>query len=232
MRLERLGVALVEPRFGLNIGYVARTMKNFGVSRLFIVGKEDIPRSAFRFASHGADVLDGTRYLNFDQLRRHCDLLVGTTAIAGRKGRNPARKTVSLEEFTSIAIDPASTVILLGRDTTGLTVDELQACDLVLHLHTGTTYPTLNISHALAIVLYGLASAQPRESHQIGRVYSDRLLEYFSKALILGKYPVHKRKLAVRTLEQAVARSGIRQEEIVTLIGAIRKLNLALERKF
>jgi len=231
MRLQRLSVAIVEPRFGLNVGYVARTMKNFGVCQLFIVGRAGIPHSALRFASHGGDVLESAQSMSLEELRRHFDLLVGTTAISGGKGRNPARKTISLEEMSSLGIDPSRTVLVLGRDTTGLTTSELEACDLVVHLRTGTSYPTLNISHALAIILYGLRSAQPRKAHRIERVYSDRVSEYFSKALELGNYPEHKRKQAVRTLGQAVIRSGVKQEEVVTLIGAFRKLDLALQRR-
>jgi tRNA/rRNA methyltransferase len=231
MRLEHLSVAMVEPRFGLNVGYVARVMKNFGVSRLFIVGNGDVPRSAYRFASHGADVVRGVRHMSLYELREQFDFLVGTTAIASGRGRNPARKTVSLEEVTSLGFDSARTVIVLGRDTTGLTADELRTCDLVLRLQTGTSYSTLNISHALAIILYALGSTEPREVRRVSRAYSDKLLEYFSTALSLGMYPERKRKLAVRTLGQAVIRSGIRQEEIITLIGAFRKLDLALGKR-
>ena len=232
MKLERLSVAMVEPRFGLNVGYVARTMKNFGVGRLFIIGREGMPPSAYRFASHGADVIRNAQVLSLDELRQRFDVVVGTTAIVGGNGRNPARKTISLNGLTSVGMDPASTVIVLGRDTTGLTASELRACDLVLHLGTGTSYPTLNISHALAILLYGLRSAKPKRIHRVSRLYSDRLLEYFSMALSLGKYPAYKRRLAVRTLGQAVIRSGLTQEEVVMLIGAFRKLDLALERRF
>jgi len=232
MRLEHLAVAMVEPRFGLNVGYVARTMKNFGAGRLFILGDREIPRSAYRFASHGVDVIQGARRTSLHELREQFDLLVGTTAIAGGRGRIPARKTVPLEEVVSLGFDPASTAIVLGRDTTGLTAEELQVCDIVLRLQTGTSYPTLNISHALAIILYALSSTQRKRVRSVDRADSDRLLEYFSTALRLGTYPERKRKLAVRTLGQAVIRSGIRHEEIITLIGAFRKLNLALEKQF
>jgi tRNA/rRNA methyltransferase len=223
---------MVEPRFGLNVGYVARTMKNFGVNRLFIVGEGDVPRSAIRFASHGVDVVRNARHTNMQELRERFDLLVGTTAIIGGKGRNPARKVMSLDDLIALRMDSSNTVIVLGRDTTGLTTSELRACDIVLHLRTGTSYPTLNISHALAIILYELASTEPREARSVDRVYTDTLLKYFSMMLGRAKYPEHKRNMAVRTFGQAVVRSRIDQKEIVTLMGAFRKANLALERRF
>jgi len=232
MRLEHLGVAMVEPRFGLNIGYVARTMKNFGVSRLFIVGRDDVPRSAFRFSSHGADVVRGAEYVSLSELRERFDLLVGTTAITGESGRNPVRKTVTLDWMASLGVDPARVVVVLGRDTTGLTTAELGACDMVLHVPTGTSYPTLNISHALAIILYRLDSEEPKGLHRVSRVYMDELLENFSKMLRLGRYPEHKRLMAVKIFNQAVIKSNAEQEEILTLMGVFRKVNLALERRF
>jgi TrmH family RNA methyltransferase len=232
MRLEHLGVAMVEPRFGLNIGYVARTMKNFGAGRLFIVGRSDVPRSAFRFASHGVDVVRSAEYVSLRALREQFDLLVGTTAITGKSGRNPVRKTVTLDRMASLGVDPARVAIVLGRDTTGLTADELSACDMVLHVPTGTSYPTLNVSHALAIILYRLGSEEPKGLRRVGRVYMDELLENFSQMLSLGRYPEHKRRLAVKIFSQAVVKSNAERDEISTLIGVFRKVNLALERRF
>jgi len=232
MRLEHLGVAMVEPRFGLNIGYVARTMKNFGVGRLFIVGRSDVPRSAFRFASHGIDVVRSAEYVSLSELRERFDLLVGTTAITGESCRNPVRKTVTLDRMASLGVDPAQVAIVLGRDTTGLTFDELGACDMVLHVPTGTSYPTLNISHALAIILYRLGSEEPKGLHRVSRVYMDELLGNFSKMLSLGRYPEHKKRMAVKIFGQAVVKSNVEQDEVLTLIGVFRKVNLALERRF
>jgi tRNA C32,U32 (ribose-2'-O)-methylase TrmJ len=60
----------------------------------------------------------------------------------------------------------------------------------------------------------------------------DELLENFSKMLRQGRYPEHKRVLAVKIFSQAVIKSNVEQEEILTLIGVFRKVNLALERRF
>ena len=232
MRLDQLGVAMVEPRFGLNVGYVARTMKNFGVGRLFIVGRSNVPRSALRFASHGADVVKCAEYLSLSRLRELFDLIVGTTAITGASGRNPARKVITLDQMASMGVDPARVVLVMGRDTTGLTTSELNSCDMVLHVPTGTSYPTLNISHALAIILYRLSSEEPQGLHQIDRVYTDGLSGNFSKMLRLGRYPEHKRPMALKIFSQMVVKSNVEPEEMMTLIGVFRKVNLALEKRF
>jgi len=230
--IARLSVAMIEPRFGLNVGYVARTMKNFGVNRLLIVGRDALPRSAFRFASHGVDLIQSARHINMKELREQFSLIVGTTAIAGRKGRNPIRKTISPADLAALSMDWSDVVIVLGRDTTGLTAAELGVCDLIVHIDTGTAYPTLNISHALAVILYELSHAEQENVRPVGRQYSDGLLKYFSMMLSLGKYPDHKKKMAIKILGQAVIRSRISQAETVTLMGAFRKVNLALQDRF
>lgn len=222
---------MVEPVFGLNVGYVARTMKNFGLAHLYVVGRKSVPRSAKRFASHGGDIVKGASYVSLLELRKRFPLLIGTTAVVGGKSRNPARKTISVPNLARLGFDPSDAVIVLGRDTTGLTAEELEECDVVVHIRTGTTYPTLNISHALAIILYELSSAEPGVVRRTDRMYSDGLLKYFAKMLSLGGYPERKRKIAVRILGQAVTRSGISEEETIALMGAFRKVNLALEKR-
>jgi TrmH family RNA methyltransferase len=232
MHLDSLSVAMVEPRFGLNIGYVARVMKNFGVGRLLIVGRRDVPRSAFRFASHGVDVVREVEYLSMDDLRRRFDVVVGTTALRGRGSRNPVRKTVSLARIRQLGVDTARTVIVLGRDTTGMTVSELNTCDIIIHVPTGTNYPTLNISHALAIVLYELSSIDKETIHRVNRVYLDESIGYFSKMLSLSHYPEHKKKMAIKILGKMMAQSKAEQKEVVALMGVFRKASLALQRGF
>ena len=44
--------------------------------------------------------------------------------------------------------------IVLGRDDTGLAKEELRECDALVFIGTNEAYPVLNISHALAIMLY------------------------------------------------------------------------------
>jgi tRNA/rRNA methyltransferase len=232
MNLAQLGVAMVEPQFGLNVGYVARAMKNFGVCNLVIVGRKSVPRSALRFASHGADVVRNARYVGLNDLRGMFDVVMGTTAIAAKGGRNPVRKTVTPERLASLSFDPAHTVILLGRDTTGLTAEELDACDIVVSIPTGTAYSTLNISHALAILLYSLNLSHLDATAPVKRIYLDRVMAQYSKMLGLCGYPGHKRHLATKIMQKAMIQSRVQQEEIVTMMGVFRKANLALERRF
>ena len=59
----RLKVIVVEPRYQVNLGYIARVSKNFGVQRLFFV-KPRTPlagKRAVMFAKHGRELLESAK---------------------------------------------------------------------------------------------------------------------------------------------------------------------------
>lgn len=170
-------VALVEPEFPLNVGYVARSMANFGLKELYIVaprGKQvsfDLTEATV-FSSHGKEVVAGAKFLDdMDSLRKRFAILVGTTAIRGSRKSNITRKTLGLHGAVPIVARAAlshqsrevgkSTRGLLcfvfGRDTTGLKNEELKKCDYAVTISTQTMYNTLNISHAAAILFYAFS---------------------------------------------------------------------------
>ena len=47
--------------------------------------------------------------------------------------------------------------MLFGREGTGLTQEEIAKCDLLVSIPADKRYPILNLSHALAIILYRLS---------------------------------------------------------------------------
>jgi TrmH family RNA methyltransferase len=123
--LLRLSVALVEPKYEVNLGHVARVMANFGFHDLLLVKPEVDLGKARMFASHAVSVLDDAEICSFDDLRRF-DYLVGTTAIFDVSPSNVLRSTVPpsfmAEELSRFS---GSVCLVFGRDTTGLTNEEL-----------------------------------------------------------------------------------------------------------
>ncbi|MGA2876485.1 MAG: hypothetical protein ABSE82_13220, partial [Nitrososphaerales archaeon] len=77
-------LAVVEPEFGLNLGYVARTMANFGLQKLIVVSPKRLDRKrldeAKLFASHGKKLIDEIKFVpSMARLREKFPLLIGTT---------------------------------------------------------------------------------------------------------------------------------------------------------
>ena len=68
---------------------------------------------------------------------------------------------VQLSEIIKEAEREKDFCIVLGRETFGSNNKELQMCDLIVVIDTKTEYRTMNISHALAILLYEISKSLP-----------------------------------------------------------------------
>jgi tRNA/rRNA methyltransferase len=161
----RLKLIIVEPKYQINLGYIARVSKNFGISRLFIVS----PRAklkgnkAIMFSKHASDLLKNAKiYHNFDESIKDCDMVVGTTGV-WRKAKATFNRIFLLDDaisrITKVSRRNAVVGLVIGRDDIGLTPEELEKCDMVAYIGTNEQYPVLNMSHALAIMLYVLTKS-------------------------------------------------------------------------
>src|SRR5215475_1205620 len=90
-----ISVALVEPHHPINVGYVARIMKNFGYSQLYFVDPNFDQKEASRFSMHGRDVLESAKITDLRELKSSFYCLVGTTALLGSSRLNIARDTIN-----------------------------------------------------------------------------------------------------------------------------------------
>ena len=173
--LRNLSITLVEPEYPVNVGYVARLAKNFGVRRIFFVNPKVDLSAASIYAAHGADVLDRAETIGFRDLRRIHDLLVATTAIRARRKGNLVRKVMRPERAASYLRSAKSSSLVLGREATGLRNDEIRFCDVVTSVDTGTEYPTMNVSHSLAILLYLASRRDPTRVRLLSKSASTTL---------------------------------------------------------
>jgi tRNA/rRNA methyltransferase len=161
-----IAVALVEPYHHINVGYIARIMKNFGFHELYFVEPHYDRKEAMRFAMHGRDILASAKLTTLKQLRKTFYCLVGTTALLGPSRLNIVRDTINSVELakliSSVPIEK-DYCIILGREASGLKNNELEMCDIVVVIDTGTSYRTMNISHALTILLYEIKKQHTSE---------------------------------------------------------------------
>jgi tRNA/rRNA methyltransferase len=238
-----LGIVLVEPRHHINVGYVARIMKNFGVSRLLMVNPIYDMEEARRYAMHGYHILETATSTNFEELRRNSRMLVGTTALKASSRLNIVRDTVSPIRLAELIYDipkKENIYIVFGREASGLMNSELQMCDIVLTNDTGTDYTTMNISHALAIILYEITKRDLQ--HPTSRVTvrnpkiarrqeTEMLIAYAAKAAEMAGYDIHKRPLLDFALKRLLAKSNPTSKEVMLMVSLFRKVNLSIQRR-
>lgn len=160
-----LSVVIVEPETPGNIGSVARVMKNFGVRRLLLVNPKCnyLDGEAYGRAMHARDILKAAAVVkNFSYLKRF-DYVVGTTAALG-SDYNVLRSPITPDQLAqqlrsnigSSSNKKTNIAVVFGREGTGLTSKEISDCDLVVTIPASKKYRALNLSHAVAIVLYEL----------------------------------------------------------------------------
>jgi len=151
-----ISIVLMEPENEGNIGAVARVMKNFDFSQLVLVKpacnvKSDACKAR---AKHAQDILKKAKVVK--RIPRF-DYIIATTSKLGtdynipRSPINPEQLAEKISSLKKIEIG-----LLFGREGQGLSNKEILASDFVLHIPTGKKYPTMNLSHSVAIVLYEL----------------------------------------------------------------------------
>ena len=165
-------IVLVEPSHPGNIGGAARAMKTMGLKSLYLVrpARFPDPQADWR-AARAVDVLAAAKVVDsLDEAIGECVLAVGTSA---RSRRIPLpladAQTVASRLAREYAGQPVA--ILFGRETSGLTNEELQRCQLHLSIPASPEYPSLNLAMSVQVVCYELFKA--RSAPQAGPTASN-----------------------------------------------------------
>jgi tRNA/rRNA methyltransferase len=239
-----VAVALIEPQYPINVGHIARLMKNFGLKSLYFVRPNFDKAEAAKYSTHGNDVLVAAKTVTLSEMRKKFDILIGTTAIQAISRLNILRESISAEQLAKIIHDSSTKnfCILLGRESSGLNNEELELCNLVVTIDTKTNYKTMNVAHALAILLYEISKLQSsselpaKKSKKKVDLASqkdiDLLLQYVSKLADAGNYDLHKKPLLEAATKKLLAKSVPTTKDIMLLMSLLRKSLLAIERGY
>jgi len=236
-----VAVALIEPQYHVNVGHVARLLKNFGLRRLYFVKPHFDRAEAVKYSTHGKDVLAAAKTVTLKQLRKKFDVLVGTTAIRATSRLNVLRESIGAEQMARIIHDGNSRdfCIVLGRESSGLNNEELALCDLVVNINTKTKYTTMNVAHALAVLLYEISRYKPelpvkkskKKLDLASQQETGLLLRYVSKVADASNYDLHKKPLLEAVVKKLLAKSVPTAKDVMLLVSLLRKSLLAIERE-
>ncbi len=181
---RRIRLVLVGTEGEINLGFIARLAANFNVDEIYLVAPKVDPFSSEvrRFAAHGAYMVDRFRVVDsLEDALSGVELAACTSAKVG--GRSDVlRHPVSAREFAeSIAPRYKSVAVVFGRESVGLTREELSKCHLLVHIPANPAYPVLNLSHAVAIVLYELWLARERWARAPEQAAGEELERVYAK---------------------------------------------------
>jgi len=226
--LENVSIVLVRTKTPGNIGAVARSMMNMGLSRLVLVRPPgDDQDEAVKLAAGAGSILrDAVRAETLQEAVAGHRLVIGTSRHLGRHRRNigtpreMAARIVPLLPQNRIAL-------VFGREVNGLDKDDLALCSEIIAIPSSEAFPSLNLSHAVAIVAYELFLAAAAGTAPEGRplaqteeleVFYQHLQKVLEDSGFLGP---HNRDHMMTSLRQLFGRSRLEQRDISILRGVL-----------
>jgi len=233
---SRLAVVLVRPHTPGNLGSVARVARNFGVPDLRLVEPATpVDEESRRLASGADDVLDGlTRYGSLVEATADSDAVVATSSLRGRD----EQRFLSLAELPAFLAElgPAAGVaFVFGPERSGLTEQERSRASACLRLPTRPEFPTMNLSHAVAIVLAMSSLARdsgPAPEHPwapAGEI--EAAVSHWDRALeAIGFYDTGHRERSLRDWRKIVAAKPLNVREVAMLRGVANRILVSLRR--
>ena len=227
-----ISVILVEPEHPGNIGAVARAMANFDVNKLILVNPQcnHLTEEARNRAKWGNNVLEKAKVTkNFKTTVKKFHTTIATTAILGTD-YNISRSPVSPEQLNKIISPKANIAVIFGRESSGLTNDEINLTDFIVTIPTATKYPTMNLSSSVAILLYELSKVtntkKATEHIQLAtKTEKDQVMKQMNLLINKVKFTTPTKKQTQKTIWKRIfAKSFLTKRESFAVIGLLKKL--------
>lgn len=234
--LNQIRIVLVEPAGALNVGAIARVMKNMGLAQLILVNPkcDSDSAEAKQMAVHGDDVL-----ANAQMVTSLADALVGCKLAVATTARDRAL-SLSLQSPTDVLpkLLGVPSALIFGREDSGLTNTELTHAQHSIYIPTAPTYPSLNLATAVAICAYELQklvtlepSKQPEPPAQ-ETVTLEALEGYYQHLeqllLKIGFLYPHTASAKMKKFRQLFNRANLTPEELALLRGILRQTEWAI----
>jgi len=166
--MQKIRFVFVEPKYKINFGHSLRVLKNFGFDEIYVVN----PRIKFdkgveKFSKHAKDLIK--KIVVVDSIEKAIKgVSIATTGIK-EKAKHRYFNLINPKKLTQLIKEGKELTIIIGRDDIGLKKEEIAKCDYVLNIESSKEYPTLNLSHALAIIAYFAFISEKKELKSKGR---------------------------------------------------------------
>ena len=153
--IENIRVVMVETTHPGNIGAAARAMKTMGYNNLYLVKPKIYPNAEATARAAGADDILSKAVVcdSLEEALQGCVTVVASTA---------RPRTISHSVFTPREYAPklyemvklGPVALVFGRESSGLSNEELEYCNVILQIPTNPEFSSLNVASAIQILCY------------------------------------------------------------------------------
>lgn len=166
--LNSVRIVLVNTSDCRNIGSAARAMKTMGLSQLVLVDPIEMPNGQAQALSAGAtDVLANAKVVStLEEAITDCGLVVGTSA-RSRTLPWPMLDPRECGEKLISEVSEYPVALVFGRESSGLTNDELQLCHFHVQIPANPEYSSLNLAMAVQTLSYEVRMAFLAQDKQV-----------------------------------------------------------------
>ncbi len=226
-------VVLVEPAGALNVGAVARVMKNMGLDQLVLVKPQCDPQApeARQMAVHGQALLDNAQvYGDLPSALQGIRRIIATT-------NRPRTLTMPLErpEVALSWLKGEASALLFGPEDRGLSNQELSYAQRLVCIPSHPDYSSLNLAQAVAICAYELyrEDSPPAPAVPVRQLACQEELEGYFHHLeqLLGQIGyLHPHTAASRMakLRQIYLRAALSSAEVALIRGVLTQTEWAI----
>jgi tRNA/rRNA methyltransferase len=242
--LHHIRIILVEPAGALNIGSIARVMKNMGLSQLVIVNPQcDVNgEEATRMSVHAIDLLQSAKIVpDLPTALAGCTRVIATTA---RERAIPTLLETPRQALPWLVETDEPTALIFGREDSGLTNAELNYATRYLRIPVGSEYSSLNLAQAVGVCAYELqmclgsiddldrpAASQIPPPSDIApvEVVEGYYQQLETLLLDIGYLLPHTAEHRMEKIRRLYNRSQLSPNEVALLRGILRQVNWAIK---
>ena len=227
---NNLCIILVSPEHDGNIGAVARSMMNFGITDLRVVGRTtDWSEETRKRAKNAQYVLKNAQgYGTLEHATSDCSLVVGTSGKREHGDRTAMRHFLLPDELPDrLSGVEGKCALVFGPEGNGLINEQLRLCDLLVTIPTWEGYPILNLSHAVTVLCFSWFTGVSDNSvpGSDGRILDPELRrilrEEVTRLAQLIPTKDHKRQGMEETLVRVIMRGLPKDDEIHRILGIL-----------
>lgn len=252
MALARVRIVLVEPAGPLNVGAVARVMKNMGLRTLVLVNPQCDPLGieARQMAVHGVDILEAAQCVaTLPAALTGTQRAIATTA---RVRTLPTQLEPPRSALPWLLEGTVTSALIFGPEDRGLSNVELNYAQRFVSIPSSSEYPSLNLAQAVAVCCYELFQSaqlsqvesqslpptpqqeQPQGNFHVAEAAPLEVLEGYYEHLeaVLLKigylYP-HTASARMEKFRRLLNRATPTTEDVTMLRGILRQMEWALQ---